>query len=361
MEKRKNILICPLNWGLGHATRCVPIINEFILQGANVIIAADKRPLAFLKMEFPDLQFIKFPAYEITYHKKGSFALRMFMILPKLVKGIREEHKILNELIDKYALDIVISDNRYGLWNKKVKRIFITHQIYIKSPLKLKFFDWVLFNINKLFIRNYNECWVPDIEGNMNLSGELSHKNKLPIETCFIGPLTRFKSFDNKLVTEEFDLLVLLSGPEPQRSIFEELVLKELKNSVLNVVIVRGIPDEKLQTDFQRQNIKVYSHLPTDKLQDLIMKSKLILCRSGYSTIMDLAESGKKAILVPTPGQTEQEYLANYYLSKKYYYSVSQKEFNLDEAIIKSKDYTGVKLENSYLKLRERINSLLKE
>ncbi len=358
MSERKNILICPLDWGLGHASRCVPVIKAFIEANANVIIAADNRPLAFLRKEFPDLKCIRFPGYQIKYQRKGSLSLKFILMLPKIIIGIYQEKKLLAKIIDEYAIDIVFSDNRFGLWNKKTKCIFMTHQVLIKSPIKFAFFDKMLFYINRQFIKNYTECWIPDFEGNVNLSGDLSHKYKLPIDTYFIEPLSRFKNLAEINENKKIDLLVLLSGPEPQRTIFEAIILKQLENKTIKTVIVQGTP-EKEESKTISENLKIYSHLDTDTLQKFTLQANIILCRSGYSTIMDLAVFGKKAILVPTPGQTEQEYLANYYKGKKYFFTVSQKQFNLDEALIQSEDYTGIQLKSDSVILTARVEAIL--
>ncbi|MFZ4400128.1 MAG: glycosyltransferase [Bacteroidales bacterium] len=358
MTVTKNVLICPLDWGLGHAARCVPLIQSFLKAGANVIIAADNRPLVFLRKEFPDLQFIQFPAYQITYQNKGSFAIKMIRSIPNVLLSIYKEHKLLDQLIDKYNIDIVFSDNRFGLWNKKAKCIFMTHQVMIKSPLKSDFFDKLFFIFNSAFIKNFDECWIPDNESEINLSGDLSHKYKLPVTTYFIGPLSRFKNTEATNENKNIDVLVLLSGPEPQRTILEEIILQQLANKKINTVIVEGIP-EKEEVKIINDQLTIYSHLETDKLQSLIQQAALILCRSGYSTIMDLAVFGKKAILIPTPGQTEQEYLADYYQKKKYYYTVSQKEFNLDEALTQSKKYTGILIKQDLKIIDKVVNQLI--
>lgn len=358
MFDKKNVLICPLNWGLGHATRCVPVIQAFVDAGANVIIAGDYGPLAFLRKEFPDLQSIVFTGFKITYQRKGSFLLKMFSLFPNVVKDIYNEHKQLSNIIDAYKIDVVVSDNRFGLWNKKVKSIFITHQILIKSPIKIKGFEKILFLCNKAFIKNYNECWIPDFEGEINLSGDLSHKYKLPIDTYFIGPLSRFVYSQPISENKDIDVLVLLSGPEPQRSIFEEIIIKQLENTNHKVVIVQGIA-EKEETRIISENLIIYSHLETIALQKLIQESAIVVCRSGYSTIMDLAVFGKKAILIPTPGQTEQEYLAAYYKEKKYFYTTSQKLFNLDEALMQSALCTGIQMHSDTKILRERVQNYL--
>lgn len=355
MLRKKNVLVAPLDWGLGHATRCVPIINALLKKGANVIIAADGRPLSFLKKEFPEFSFVQFPGYGITYQKNGSFILKISTAIPQIFQSIYNEHRMLEEIINTYSIDLVISDNRFGLWNKRVPSIFITHQINIKSPFNSKYFDELLFNFNKGFIKNYKECWVPDFEGDINLSGDLSHKNKLPVPTYFINPLSRFTKFHDDTLEENIDLMALISGPEPQRSIFEDIILNQIKDLNVTAVVVKGTPEKKKSYQING-NITVYPHLPGGLLQKCLKRSKIVICRSGYSTIMDLAVLGKKAILVPTPGQTEQEYLAKYYFDKRYFYTCEQKKFNINESLIKSKSFEGINLDWDYNLLEERIN-----
>jgi len=317
-----------LDWGLGHATRCVPIIKMFIDGGANVIIGADNRPLAFLKKEFPDSHFIKFPGYNICYP-------------------------------EKIGIDIVVSDNRFGLWNKKTKCVFITHQLIVKCPNWLKYFEYLLMKINKYFINKYDECWVPDKE-NFKLSGELTKNYKSFHNLHLIGPLSRFNQYNDDYLNKiKYDVLFILSGPEPQRTIFENIILQQLKVSCnLNILIVRGLTEssgsEKLQ-----ENILFVDHLETNQLLQAISESDIIICRSGYSSIMDIVTLGKKAIFVPTPGQTEQKYLAKYYKNKVLFYSINQKKFSIFSSLEKSKFYQGLKGKYNNEKLAERVNFLL--
>lgn len=313
----KRILICPLDWGLGHATRCIPLIRQYLEQNTEVVIAADKRPLELLKKEFPQLQFVQLPGYNISYSEKSSMVFQMILSAPKILWGIYQEHQSLKKIIKDYKVDVVISDNRYGLWNKQVRSVFITHQIMIKSTHKLKFLEPLLYKINKIFIKQYNECWIPDYEGINNLSGDLSHLYPLPENTKYIGPLSRFEAHPPSPSPREgaFELLVMLSGPEPQRTVLEREVISQLQHLKIKTIIVRGTPGlkEKLQVP---DYVTVYDHLESEEMRHAILSSKIILCRSGYSTIMDLTVLNMKAIFIPTPGQTEQEYLAEYHASK---------------------------------------------
>lgn len=358
----KTVLVCPLDWGLGHASRCVPVIQEFLNAGAKVIIGADKRPLAFLRTEFPELEYIEFPGFDIFYPENGSMILKMMGSIPKILKGIRTENGLLKKIINEKNIDIVVSDNRFGLWNNKVKTVFITHQVMIKCPRVLGFIEYFLYRKNLKYIRRFDECWIPDFDKKINLSGDLSHKYKSIPKTFFIGPLSRFykKPLLNGNEDEAlYDAIFILSGPEPQRTIFEQLILEQLSRAThLKTLIVEGLTEENKAPSFG-QNPEIYSHLPTNDLFDKITKSNVVICRAGYSSIMDLATTGKKAVLIPTPGQTEQEYLADYFKNKNIYYSEKQKHFNLLRALSRSSFYPGLKANSNQQILTDRIKNLL--
>ncbi|MBN4051553.1 glycosyltransferase, partial [bacterium AH-315-M05] len=253
MKSRKRILICPLDWGLGHASRCIPIIKELIDFDFEIVIGADNGPLALLKREFPQLEFIEFPGYGIFYSKNGNMPLTMILSLPRVFGGIYREHTLLKSIIKNYKIDAVISDNRFGLWNSTVPTIFITHQVMVKCPKHLKFLEPVIHRINKFFIDKYDECWIPDLKGEENLSADLSHRYPLPRNAEFIGSLSRFDTNgltinDSNNLEKSYDLMAIISGPEPQRSIFENIVIKQLERTSLKSIIVRGVPEKNEKT-----------------------------------------------------------------------------------------------------------------
>jgi len=328
------VLVCPLNWGLGHASRIIPIIYELIQCKFDVYIGADGYALELLKQEFPALKFIKFPSYTITYGKRKSLAVKIIIQLPKIIFRILKEHLELTRIISSYSIDLVISDNRYGLWNKKINTIFITHQIVIKLPKLLRFLEIGIYKLNKQIISKYNQCWIPDYnDPDNNLTGELSHKYKIPVNTKFIGPLSRFAKYKKiKSVFEnyKYDLIVILSGPEPQRTIFEEHITDKIQKSNYKAYIVQGKPGKNPEAKISK-NITAVSHLSTKELFNMINDSKYIICRSGYSTIMDLIVLQRTAILIPTPGQTEQEYLARH--MSKYFHHINQDKIDLEKSI----------------------------
>jgi uncharacterized protein (TIGR00661 family) len=299
----KNILVAPLNWGLGHATRCVPIIQELLNNGFNPIIASDGVALALLKKEFPDLIALELPSYNIEYSRKGeNFKWKLLKNSPKTIKGILSEQKIIEQWIKEYQLIGVISDNRLGLYTNKVPSVFITHQLKVMSGNT----TWLSSKMHSIIINKYQECWVPDAEGTPNLSGKLGHLENTNLKIKYLGVLSRL---NYKKLKKQYDVMVLLSGPEPQRTMLEEKLLSEFKEYPKKVVFVKGKVEAEQKME-QIGNVTVYNYMQATQLEKTINQSELVLSRSGYTTVMDLAKLKKKAFFIPTPGQFEQEYLA---------------------------------------------------
>ena len=356
-----SVLVAPLDWGLGHATRCVPIINELIQQGARVIIAANPGQNTLLKSEFPQIEYIETEGYNIRY--KGGIFLKWGLLfrLPSILKQIKRENRWLDDILQHHHIDAVISDNRYGLFNKTCASIFITHQLQIQSGLGTSFAvlknselrdhvsrrpifvgrwslavgrwaDRKLLEWNYAHIRKFSSCWIPDLDGELSVAGLLSHPAKLPsIPVKYIGILSRFSISEKKI--QKNSLLILLSGPEPQRTEFENSLFGQLANTTIHAVVVRGLPGSDLPIPHIREGVQIWNHLPSNALNKLLNDSEYIIARSGYSTIMDLLAVKKNAILVPTPGQTEQEYLGHYLHEKRWMYTVAQKNFDLQAAM----------------------------
>ena len=305
------VLVAPLDWGLGHYTRCIPLIRKLLAQQNEVTLAATEAGAALLRKEFPSLNILTIPSYGIRYPQKGTwFMWKMLLQLPDIYRAIRKENKWLNKLQQEKNFDVVISDNRMGLYHPDITCVYITHQLAIRTGHVVT--DFFARKLHYHFIEKFTVCWVPDQEGHQNLAGALSHPNKKPnIPLLYIGPLSRFVKIEAE---KKFDIVYLISGPEPQRSIFEDLLIGCIKNSTEKIVIVRGLPENTDTPISLPSNVEVYNHLPAKQLNELLASAKKIVARSGYSTIMDLEVLGVNAILVPTPGQTEQEYLASYLL-----------------------------------------------
>jgi hypothetical protein len=331
-----SVLVAPLDWGLGHATRCIPIIYELIHQGVRVVIAANSGQTILLKSEFPDLEFIESDDYNIRYNGGRLLKWGLLFRVPSLLKRIKKENVWLDDILRHRHIDAVISDNRYGLYHKGCHSVFITHQLQVQSGFGFSFLsryiDRRILKWNYAFIQKFSSCWIPDLESGLSIAGTLSHPAKLPsIPVKYIGILSRFCTSHNNI--QKNSLLILLSGPEPQRTEFENILLEQIANQTINTVVVRGLPGWDFPLPSAREGLQIWNHLPSKDLNELMNNSQYIVARSGYSTIMDLLAVKKNAILVPTPGQTEQEYLGYYLHEKKWMYSVAQKNFNLQSAI----------------------------
>ena len=360
-DRQARILVAPLDWGLGHATRCIPIIRELLAQGGEVWLAGEGAQESLLKAEFPELPFLELPGYRINYSKTARGLLwKMIQQGSKMRSAIQYENRWLKKVIAEHGFDAVISDNRYGLYHSAVHCVFMTHQLTIKNSLG-KWAERILQKINYKHINRFRECWVPDLPTGLpaerhgqagldqekNLAGELSHPQKKPtVPVHYIGLLSRFEkkeSFDpsanSGLRTEKKNhLLIILSGPEPQRSMLEEKIITDITHYNGTATIVRGLPG--LASLIPSTNmIKFYNHLPADELNIEMQEAEYIISRSGYSTVMDVVALQKKSILIPTPGQTEQEYLGSYLMEKGIIVCLTQKEFSLNKALIVAADH----------------------
>lgn len=356
MKRRKRILVAPLDWGLGHAARCIPVISELLRREAEVIIAADNRPYDLLRREFPGLEFVRFPGYSVHYQHSGSLHVTIIKQLPNIVKGFRTEHRYVESLVKLHSVDAVISDNRFGAFSSIVPSVMIIHQLQILLPPLLAPAAGAVRFINRMLCNNYSEIWIPDFETEPNNAGILTHPPVLPNNAFYIGPLSRIRKMD---APKELDILVILSGPEPQRSILEEILLEQLKQTDLSVVIVRGKPEQNTTMKVSH-NIRMINSAQTDELSRLIAVSKTIISRPGYSTIMDLSSVGAKAIFVNLPGQTEQEYLARILMKQNVCYYEDQEYFNLRRALDRSVSYTGFsRTANDMTIICQRIDHLL--
>lgn len=318
----KKVLVAPLNWGLGHATRCIPIINALIEEGLEPVIASDGAALALLKKEFPSLQTKELPSYNIEYAKKGSnFKLKMLLNSPKIAHAISAEKKAIKKLMEQEEFCGIISDNRMGVRHKKIPSVFITHQLTVLSGNTTSFST----KLHNKYIKKFDLCWVPDMADDPNLSGELGHPKKSNVPVTYLGPLSRF---EYKAMPKKYDIMVLLSGPEPQRTLLEQKLFREFEQSDKSIVFVQGIIEDAHKT-YVKNNITIHNYLMGKELEDTINSSSLIISRSGYTTVMDLAKLKKKAFFIPTPGQFEQEYLAQRLTLNKLVPSCNQHEFTL--------------------------------
>lgn len=321
------ILVAPLDWGLGHATRMIPIINHLRSRNFTVIIAAVGSRKAILHQAFGDIEIIPTPEYKITYSSSATkTTVKILLQIPKILYKISKEHFWLKKVVKKHHIDLIISDNRLGLFHKSIPTVYITHQLNIQTFNKLgnRIAKWT----HHAFIKKFTHCWIPDGEGNQSLAGALSHPPPTTIPTFYLGCLSRFKQCANK--QKKYALVILISGPEPQRSIIEQIVLQQIDQIEGLVLLIRGLPNGGQPIDTTPYpTLKVINHLATEELQDALQSAEWVLCRSGYTTIMDLVQLQQRAILVPTPGQTEQAYLAQHLYETKMFFTVEQSKLQI--------------------------------
>lgn len=310
-----------MDWGLGHATRCLPLIKELLKEGHSVSFAAPDYLAKFVQTTFPGIKTIPLHGYGITYSKKMSlFTAKIIVQIPKILKAIKREHQWLRQIQKTENFDLIISDNRYGLYHSQVPCVILTHQLQIQSG-KGAFLDRWLQKIHYRLLEKFNACWVVDEAGNNNLAGKLAHPKKTPPNARYIGILSQMALFPkmtgttNHLSSDQTkEILVLLSGPEPMRSLLEVELLKQcaLNKGKYHINFIAGKKTIRTENNSYREGILYHDWLGAEQIFPLLQSADIVICRSGYSTLMDLAFLGKKALLIPTPGQTEQEYLAQY-------------------------------------------------
>ena len=343
MKTARRILISPLDWGLGHASRIIPIIDRYIEQGDNVIIAGSGMSLNLLQKQFPSLKSIEIPSFKMKYSAGNSQVWAVAKAFPNLIYYSIKEHQALKRIVKEENIDFIISDNRFGLFHKTVPSAYITHQLLIKLPKGWAWLEPFVAFVHRCIINRFTECWVPDFEDmSDSLAGELSHPNKKPRNVRYIGILSRFSKrctpygHENIITgcardfaparlcisklnialaySQNSSLLTILSGAEPQRTMLEKELLTSLQDDPHeNIILIQGKVEAE-QKMSKVGKVTVYNYINTEELQEYILKADKIICRSGYSSIMDLHALGKlkNATLIPTPGQTEQEYLAEY-------------------------------------------------
>lgn len=334
----KRILVAPLDWGLGHATRCIPVIRKLIDRQAEVILAGSGQSLQLLQQEFPKLSSFELPGYSPRYPSSGSMVWKMTAQLPRFLMVIRKEHDVLEKIITEQKIDLVISDNRYGCWTNKVPCVFITHQSNILMPKRFGWLAPVVRWLNYRMMNNFTRCWIPDYPGEQSLAGDLISFGSIlgKDRIRYIGLLSRFTPSGKHM--KKYDLLCIFSGPEPQRTLLEQLILKQLSDFTGKVLVVRGVlnPVQPIQTEAD-----VVDFMTSGDLQEAIESSELVLARSGFSTLMDLSKLSSRAILIPTPGQTEQEYLAAKLRASGVAYSAPQHTFDLMQAVSAAAAFNG--------------------
>ncbi|MEW5845407.1 MAG: glycosyltransferase [Bacteroidota bacterium] len=324
-EPEKRVLLSPLAWGLGHATRIIPIINELSKKGYQVTVATNQELGALIKNYCPYSEIIDFYSPKMRLKGGKKILIHIFSFLLKLPIAIAIEHIRLKRLLKDNTYSLIVSDNRYGFRSKNVKSVIITHQLRVIPPKPFGFLKLPGEKIIKHLLSKFDEVWIPDFNDKIRIAGILSEPNELQ-NLRYIGPLSRFFNPPSPSSAFHWDVAVIASGPEPQKSEFIKMLKACLLKTNLRCLILKGNPLETNRVE-TIGNITVVGILDKEGMAQAINNSKLVISRSGYSTIMDLLYLNKGAILVPTPGQTEQEYLAQRMNELGWFKTIVQNDF----------------------------------
>lgn len=345
MNNTRTILVCPLDWGLGHATRCIPLIESYLNQGHRVVLAGYGDSLQLLKNEYPSLEFHHLNGFRVNYSSHKHLWWKLAWQLPNFLWHKKLEHYRLKTLVRIIRPHLIISDNRYGIHHNGVKSVIITHQLNPQVPIYLWPIGRLAASILHRWIMCFDECWVPDF-ADRRLSGNLSKPFRENPKIRYIGPLSRFtmvhaqsSQTDSSLIVPDKPFIAaVVSGPEPQRTVFANMLMRQLPQVNYPSVLVLGMPSD---CDEVRHigSLRIVPHLGSLQMKALLQQSELVVCRSGYSSVMDLWVLGKKALLIPTPGQTEQEYLATHLGKTSLLFIVPQDRSDIASYITKSMRY----------------------
>jgi uncharacterized protein (TIGR00661 family) len=329
------------SWGLGHATRSLPVIRKLIQENHKLTIISSGRSLDLLKTELGnDGEYLDVPDYPMLISENSrQFMAKSLIYWPLFIRKMESGLQTVTKLVKKNNYDLIVSDARYDVYSKKIPTYFISHQMRIMNPLRIKKIESGSEIFNLFFFKRFREVIVPDFKEG-SLSGDLSHNLKR-IDESRINYVGVLSDFSKKRMKKDIDYLISISGPEPQRTFFEKSLLSQINQLKGKIVITLGKTEinEKLNND----NITTYTFLSKKIREDLLNRTKLVVSRSGYSTILDLAVIGNKALMVPTPGQIEQEYLGQYHSRKGSYFAVKQNQINLKKDVEKAKKFTGIK------------------
>ena len=341
--EQKAVCISPLDWGLGHATRCISLMYALESLNYKVYIATDGKHEAILREAVPNATFLHLKGYRVWYTRSRALLIPGIIVqIPKIIASVVHEYFWLKRVAKKHKFDLIISDNRFGFFHKQIKSVFITHQLALQTP-----FAWST-RLNQIitytFINKYAACWVADMLPPNNISGILANPKHVPntrlwYMNCLSRLINEKDENSSSTINANTNLFLgIVSGPEPQRTLLENILWEEGNKIDEKFVVIAGLPDEK--NHHQKTNKgNLYHHLNGAALKKEILNAQFIICRGGYTTLMELIPFQKKLILIPTPGQTEQEYLGKYWEQKKWAVCFSQSEFNVNDAIKKAQEF----------------------
>jgi uncharacterized protein (TIGR00661 family) len=352
----KNIFIAPLNWGLGHATRNLPLIRKFMANNFKIIIAATGRSKDLLMKEVPDCIFVDFPDYPIKYPRSRFFVTRfMLIIFPQMLLSMWKEKRMLIKLHKQYNFDLIISDNRFSLTLKDVPSYLISHQLRYKLPWPIQKMEWLPEFFNYSHFRKYDKIIIPDSDGQKSLTGELSHNLRyLPDDKLYYAGIITDLPEENKIEKQSIDYFIIISGPEPQRTKLEKLIFQQIGDLKGRIIVALGIPEKNYK--IRMGDALFFTYMSRMEISHYLRKARFIISRPGYTTVMEMIELKKRGLFIPTPGQIEQEYLAAYFMENGWSYAASQYGLNIIESVEIAQTYSG--FPGRFAKADENLNKL---
>lgn len=340
----KRVLFAVHDWGLGHATRSLPLIRALLDRGDTVtVLVAPGNALRLLQAELGDRcafypyadipkPFSRFPAL---------FYLRMSLSMPQVMALFRREHELTEKLVKERDLDCVVSDTRYGIWSQAVPSYCILHSLRQLIPFRPHWLERLVERSQCRKLSGFTKVLIPDMEEDGGLSGELSHDLDIDWGAGrleWIGPLSGVRVQPGK---RDIDMFFSISGIEPQRTIFERKVLDALPQLTGRIVVTLGQP-ARADECIERGNATIHGCLDRHAQADMLNRARITITRSGYTTLMELAELGGRALLVPTPGQSEQEYLARLHRERGRMWSTTQSELDLPADLERAANLPGL-------------------
>ncbi|KAA0005321.1 MAG: glycosyltransferase [Thermoplasmata archaeon] len=335
------VIYAVCSWGLGHATRSLPVVRRLLSEGNDLTVISNGRSLELLKKELGESveAYVDIPDYPMLLSENSrQFMAKSMVYWPMFIRRIEKGLARVTKMLRNERYDVIVSDARYDVYSKRVPSFFISHQMRIMNPLRIKMFERGSELFNLFFFKRFAGVIVPDYADEDNLSGELSH-NLYRIDESklyYVGVLSDFKK---KNLRKDIDCLVSITGPEPQRSLLEKKLLSQIRGLDGKIVVTLGKTEKK--DVVKKGDVEVYSFMTKDEREDVLNRAKLVVSRSGYSTILDLAVIGVKALMIPTPGQIEQEYLGSYHNQRGTFYSVDQEKVDVVRDIEVAKRRTG--------------------
>ena len=324
MPKGK-ILVAVLNWGLGHATRSIPLIQELQHFDFQPIIGSDGKALDFLREEFPDIKYFELTSLQFSYSKNS--ALNQIYLLSQSIiwnNQLKNDKFQIEKIHQQENLFGIISDSRPYCYHENIPSIYLTHQLQVKSGA----FSGIATAAHRRLIKQFDECWVPDFEQPNAFCGEMSQWRNAPLTIRHIGILS---DLHNQQTNQKYDYAGIISGAEPERTKLVQQLIESFSHLEGKKIIIAGSKetnDRLISTDFEIKGL-----VNRAEVQHIINSANKIVARGGYSTVMDLLHLRQSALLIPTPGQTEQLYITQHLKRLKFFDVVSQDKLSVERIL----------------------------